>query len=227
MNSSDYLLFIGMDPAIIGDFFGICIHALPKVIPNDKAWMPLLIKLTTLRKGNYDTTWNELNNGILSKYKNFKALNIDYTNEKTLADFLEEKYGKDRIKKTPFTKGESGTKMQIAQSSKKLLDNGYLFPDHNKIDDPIEKNNIRTLKQQIINEQVLINADGSIKFAHKGKHNDLLHAWMLSLDITMQYMIYRLGKTGIHIGGAMITREVSLLDGLTLDNHGLTLQDYA
>ena len=106
MNSSDYLLFIGMDPAIIGDYFGICIHALPKVIPNDKAWIPLLIKLTTLRKGNYDTTWKELNNGILSKYKNFKALNIDYTNEKTLADFLEEKYGKDRIKKTPFTKGE-------------------------------------------------------------------------------------------------------------------------
>lgn len=190
-----------MDPAIIGDYFGICVHALPAVIPDNKPWMPLLIKLTTLQKGNYDTTWDELNNGILSKYKNFKALNIDYTNEKTLADFLEEKYGENRIKKTPFTKGESGTKMQMAQSAKKLLDNGYSFPDHNKIDDPVERNNIRTLKQQIINEQIIINPDGSIKFQHKGKHNDLLHAWMLSLDITMQYMINRLGKSEYVVAG--------------------------
>jgi len=146
-----------MDPAIIGDYFGICVHALPVIIPTEKPWMPLLIKLTTLQKGNYDTTWEELNNGILSKYQNFKALNIDYTNEKTLADFLEEKYGEDRIKKTPFTKGESGTKMQMAQSAKKFLDGGYSFPDHNKIQDPIETNNIRTLKQQIINEQIIIN----------------------------------------------------------------------
>ena len=201
MNIEDYILFIGMDPAIIGDYFGICVHALPAVIPDNKQWMPLLIKLTTLQKGNYDTTWDELNNGILSKYKNFKALNIDYTNEKTLADFLEEKYGESRIKKTPFTKGESGTKMQMAQSAKKLLDNGYSFPDHNKIDDPVERNNIRTLKQQIINEQIIINPDGSIKFQHKGKHNDLLHAWMLSLDITMQYMINRLGKSEYVVAG--------------------------
>ena len=197
----DYILFIGMDPAIIGDYFGICVHALPAVIPDDKPWMPLLIKLATLQKGNYDTTWDELNNGILSKYKNFKALNIDYTNEKTLADFLEDKYGENRILKTPFTKGESGTKMQMAQSAKKLLDNGYSFPDHNKIDDPIERNNIRTLKQQIINEQIIINPDGSIKFQHKGKHNDLLHAWMLSLDVTMQYMINRLGKSEYIVAG--------------------------
>ena len=201
MKIEDYILFIGMDPAIIGDYFGICVHALPAVIPDNKPWMPLLIKLTTLQKGNYDTTWDELNNGILSKYKNFKALNIDYTNEKTLADFLEEKYGENRIKKTPFTKGESGTKMQMAQSAKKLLDNGYSFPDHNKINDPVERNNIRTLKQQIINEQIIINPDGSIKFAHKGKHNDLLHAWMLSLDITMQYMINRLGKSEYVVAG--------------------------
>ena len=192
-----------MDPAIIGDYFGICVHALPAVIPTDKPWMPLLIKLATLQKGNYDTTWDELNNGILSKYKNFKALNIDYTNEKTLADFLEEKYGEDRILKTPFTKGESGTKMQMAQSAKKLLDNGYSFPDHNKIEDPIERNNIRTLKQQIINEQIIINPDGSIKFQHKGKHNDLLHAWMLSLDVTMQYMINRLGKSEYIVAGPL------------------------
>lgn len=201
MNSNDYHLFIGMDPAIIGDFFGICVHALPKIIPTGKAWLPLLIKLTTLQKGNYDSTWQELNDGVLSKYRNFKALNIDYTNEKTLADFLEEKYGERRILKTPFTKGEAGTKMQIAKSSKQLLDNGYAFPDHNRIEDPIERNNIRTLKQQIVNEQIIINSDGSIKFEHKGKHNDLLHAWMLSLDVTMQYMINRLGRGGEIIAG--------------------------
>lgn len=213
-----------MDPAIIGDYFGICVHALPVVIPDDKPWMPLLIKLATLQKGNYDTTWDELNNGILSKYKNFKALNIDYTNEKTLADFLEEKYGEDRILKTPFTKGESGTKMQMAQSAKKLLDNGYSFPDHNKIEDPIERNNIRTLKQQIINEQIIINPDGSIKFQHKGKHNDLLHAWMLSLDVTMQYMINRLGKSEYVVAGPLKRKHPRTLADykLKLNKRGLS-----
>lgn len=227
-NIEDYELFIGMDPAIVGDYFGICVHALPRVIPNDKkTWMPLLIKLIKLQKGSYNSTWEELTNGILSKYSSFRALNIDYTNEKTLSDFLEEKYGDDRVKKTPFTKGESGTKMQMAKSSKTFLDNGYNFPNHNKIDDPIERDNIRTLKQQIINEQILLNSDGSIKFEHKGKHNDLLHAWMLSLDITYQYMTSKLGRSIIHRGGPIIQKQQSFIyDHLTLDHRGLSTADY-
>jgi len=197
-----YELFIGMDPAIVGDYFGIAVHALPIEIPEDvSTWMPRLIDLHKLQKGKYSSTWDELQSGVLSKFEGFKVINIDYTNEKTLADFLEEKYGEDRIKKTPFTKGEAGTKMQMAKSSKSFLDNGYTFPDHTKIDNPIKRDNIRTLKQQIINEQILLNPDGSIKFQHKGKHNDLLHAWMLSLDVTMQYMVYKLGGGGITFMG--------------------------
>lgn len=203
LNLNDFLIFIGLDPAIIGDYFGVCIHALSKQKPKDKVWMPFLLKLTKMQKGDYKSTWEQLTKGTLSKYSNFKAINIDYTNEKTLADFLEDKYGKYRVKKTPFTKGESGTKMQMAQSSKKLLDNGYAFPDHNKITNPIDRDNIRTLKQQIINEQILLNTDGSIKFEHKGKHNDLLHAWMLSLDITVEYMTSKLGRSVTHIGGSV------------------------
>lgn len=198
----DYELFIGMDPAIIGDYFGIAIHALPNEIPDDTTtWLPYLIYLGKLQKGNYSTTWDELTKGVLSKYQNFRAINIDYTNEKTLSDRLEESYGEDRVKKTPFTKGESGTKMQMAKTSKAFLDNGYNFPDHTKIDNPIFRDNIRTLKQQIITEQILLNPDGSIKFQHKGKHNDLLHAWMLSLDITNEYMVSKLGSDGIFVGG--------------------------
>lgn len=198
-----------MDPAIIGDYFGIAIHALSIEIPKNKVWMPILVKLIKLQKGSYKSTWDELTDGILSKYQNFKVINIDYTNEKTLADFLEDKYGEDRIKKTPFTKGEGGTKMQMAKSSKSFLDDGYNFPDHNKISNPLERDNIRTLKQQIITEQILLNPDGSIKFEHKGKHNDLLHAWMLSLDVTMKYMINRLGNDGIFVGGAVNMRRNS------------------
>jgi len=37
----------------------------------------------------------------------------------------------------------------------------------------------------------------------------------------------RLIKGTSHVGGAMITREVSLMDGLKLDKHGLTLRDYS
>jgi len=29
-----------------------------------------------------------------------------------------------------------------------------------------------------------------------------------------------------HVGGAMVEREISLMDGLKLDKHGLTLRDY-
>jgi len=223
----DYELFIGMDPAIVGDYFGIAIHALPTAIPEDKPWMPLLIKLMQLQKKSYKSTWEELTEGLLAKYVNFRAINIDYTNEKTLADFLEYKYGDDRVKKTPFTKGESGTKMQMAKSSKTFLDNGYAFPDHNKITNPFERNNIRTLKQQIINEQILLNPDGSIKFEHKGKHNDLLHAWMLSLDVTMEYMINKLGGGLTIIGPVRKKNPRTLADyNLVLNKHGLSSNDY-
>jgi len=203
LNTSDYWLFGGGDPAVFGDYFGICIHALPKKRPKDKPWLPFLIKLTKMQGKSYKMIWDELQTGTMERYKHFKRFNFDYTNEKTLTDFLESKFGDRRIKKTPFTKGESGTKMQMAQSAKKFLDSGYTFPDHNQIEDPVERDNIRTLKTQIINEQVVLNTDGSIKFQHKGKHNDLLHAWMLSLDITMEYILERQGMKGIHIGGSI------------------------
>ena len=226
MNSRDYVLFIGMDPAIVGDYFGIAVHALPADIPEDKPWMPLLIKLIKLQKGDYKSTWEQLTEGILSKYLDFRAINIDYTNEKTLADFLEDKYGEDRVKKTPFTKGEAGTKMQMAKSSKTFLDNGYNFPDHNKILNPMERDNIRTLKQQIVNEQILLNPDGSIKFEHKGKHNDLLHAWMLSLTVTEEYMINKLGGGMPVMGPVSKKLPRSLADyRLVLNKHGLSVND--
>ncbi len=215
-----------MDPAIIGDFFGIAVHALPMEIPKEKPWMPLLIKLIKLQKGDYKSTWEQLTEGILSKYIDFRVINIDYTNEKTLADFLEDKYGEDRIKKTPFTKGEAGTKMQMAKSSKTFLDNGYNFPDHNRIINPVERDNIRTLKQQIINEQILLNPDGSIKFEHKGKHNDLLHAWMLSLAVAEEYMINKLGG-GMTIMGPVrkkIPRTIADYQ-LVLNKRGLSYRD--
>jgi len=226
-NIDDYELFIGMDPAIIGDFFGIAVHALPMEIPEDKPWMPLLIKLIKLQKGDYKSTWENLTQGVLSKYLNFRAINIDYTNEKTLADFLEDKYGEDRVKKTPFTKGEAGTKMQMAKTSKSFLDEGYNFPDHNKIENPVERDNIRTLKQQIINEQILLNPDGSIKFEHKGKHNDLLHAWMLSLAVTEEYMINKLGGGMPFMGPVRKKSPRSIADyNLVLNKRGLSVNDF-
>ncbi len=227
MNARDHVLFIGMDPAIVGDYFGIAVHALPAEIPEEKPWLPLLVKLIKLQKGNYSSTWEQLTEGTLARYLDFRVINIDYTNEKTLADFLEDKYGEDRIKKTPFTKGEAGTKMQMAKSSKTFLDNGYNFPDHNKIANPMERDNIRTLKQQIINEQILLNPDGSIKFEHKGKHNDLLHAWMLSLDVTMEYMISKLGGGMPIIGPVRKKAPRGIADyRLVLNKRGLSANDF-
>jgi len=215
-----------MDPAIVGDFFGIAVHALPAYMPEEKPWIPLLIKLIKLQKGDYKSTWDQLTEGVLSKYMDFRVINIDYTNEKTLADFLEDKYGEDRVKKTPFTKGEAGTKMQMAKSSKTFLDNGYNFPDHNKILNPMERDNIRTLKQQIIQEQILLNPDGSIKFEHKGKHNDLLHAWMLSLAVTEEYMINKLGG-GLPVMGPVRKKLPRTMADyqLILNKRGLSYRD--
>ena len=36
----------------------------------------------------------------------------------------------------------------------------------------------------------------------------------------------RLMKGKSHVGGAMIERDVSILDGLKMDKRGLTLRDY-
>lgn len=214
---------------MFGDYFGICIHALPVIPPKDKTWMPFLIKLTKLQGDSYKTIWDELQNGILKKYNGFRVFNFDYTNEKTLTDFMEDKFGESRIKKTPFTKGEAGTKMRMAQNSKKFLDSGYNFPDHHKIQDPVERENIRILKTQIINEQVVFNPDGSIKFQHKGKHNDLLHAWMLSLDVVMEYILEKEGMTGYRAGGRAFQNvpSSSIIDAIPiLDKYGLEITDF-
>jgi len=223
LKSSDYILFGGADPAIFGDYFGICIHALPKQRPKDTPWLPFLIKLTKMHGTSYKTIWDELQSGTMAKYRHFKVFNFDYTNEKTLTDFMEDKFGESRIKKTPFTKGEAGSKMRLAQNSKKFLDSGYAFPDHNKIADPVERDNIRMLKNQIINEQIVFNTDGSIKFQHKGKHNDLLHAWMLSLDVVMEYILKMQGLEGKHYGGLLIQKTPSLED-MIFNDDGMILQ---
>jgi len=36
----------------------------------------------------------------------------------------------------------------------------------------------------------------------------------------------RLMTGSSHVGGAMVARETSILDGLKMDKHGLTLRDY-
>lgn len=203
MDRNDYKLFIGMDPALQGDYFGVAIHALPLIKPKNKPWLPFLLRLIKLQAKNYSDIWNALNSGVLETYNYFYKLQIDYTNEKTIADFLEEKYGESRIIKTPFTKGEAGSKMRLAQNSLKLLQSGYNFPDHTKIPDVVESDNVKALKTQIINEEVVFNPDGSVKFRHKGKHNDLLHAWMLSLDEVMKFMLGSQGTDGIIIGGPL------------------------
>jgi hypothetical protein len=224
-----YETFIGMDPAIIGDYFGIAVHILPSEIPEDTdTWQPLLVHLGKLQKGTYSSTWDEINRGVLARYGSFRSLNIDYTNEKTLADFLEGKYGKERVKKTPFTKGESGTKMQMAQVAKAFLENGYAFPDHARIQNPKVRDNVRALKQQIVNEQVLLNPDGSVKFEHKGRHNDLLHAWMLSLAVANEYMVSRLGADAVPVIGPVRGKGPRGIADYrpVLDRHGLSPGDY-
>ena len=36
----------------------------------------------------------------------------------------------------------------------------------------------------------------------------------------------RLMHHSSHVGGALIEREISIMDGLAMDKHGLTLRDY-
>ena len=221
---NDTLTFIGMDPALKGDFFGICIHELTRNRPNDNTpWMPRLKKLIKLQADNYVAMWDALNGGVLARYNDFYMLNIDYSNEKTIADFLEEKYGERKIIKTPFTKGESGSKMMLAQDSLQMLQSGYEMPDHHKIPNPTERENIRTLKQQMVQEEITLNPDGSIKFRHKGKHNDLLHAWMLSLSAVRRYILSMQGAGGTTVCGPLVRKKrYDSLDDLDSDSdHGI------
>lgn len=202
-NRDDYRLFIGADPALQGDYFGVCIHMLEYNRPESGVWIPKLLRVFKMQAPNYATMWKALNAGILSDYSHFYKLQIDYTNEKTMADFLEEKFGESRIVKTPFTKGESGTKMQLAQNALKMLKSGYRFPNYTAIKDPVESNNIKQLEIQIMNEEIKLNPDGSISFKHKGEHNDLLHAWMLSLDECAKYMMLAQGDEFGILGGPL------------------------
>ena len=194
--TSDYLLFIGMDPALKADYFGVAIHALAREKPFEGEWMPQLIKVLKMQAPDWPAMWRELNYGVLKDYNSFYMLHIDYSNEKAVSDHLEQKYGESRVKKTIFTKGEAGTKMQLAQSARIFLASGYQFPKHWVLSDPWARENVRLLKEQINNEEITLNPDNSIKFKHKGPHNDLLHAWMLSLDVCREYMLYMQGRGG-------------------------------
>lgn len=211
MNLKNYLTFIGLDPALggatgKGDFLGIAVHVLPKVRPVNVPWVPFLTKLFKLKSDNYKTMWNNLVNpdGVLYPYRSFYKMQVDYTTEKTLGDFLEDKFGESRVIKTPFTKGETGSKMRIANSSLTFLKSGYALPDHNLIQDPFERENIRQLKKQIVNEELILNPDGSVKFRHKGPHNDLLHGWMLSLDECLKYVVSKQGKSSEYVGSQLV-----------------------
>ena len=214
MTLGDYLIFIGLDPALggatgKGDFLGIAVHVLPKKKPLNRPWLPFLVKLFKLKAGSYKTMWHNLTdpNGALYPYRSFYRMQVDYTTEKMLGDFLESKFGETRVIKTPFTKGESGSKMRLANSSLSFLKSGYAFPDHNLIEDPDERDNIRQLKKQIVNEELVLNPDGSAKFRHKGPHNDLLHGWMLSLDECLKFVLSKQGQSGEYVGSPMIEQS--------------------
>ena len=193
---------LGLDPAKTNDFFGVCIH---KVVSIDNAFVPKLVLIDGYKGESFVKIQNILDKGIFSKYQ-FKYIHVDYTNQQMFTDLLIDRYGDDIVKKFVFS---NKSKQNLMTNTKSFMNEGYEFPP------PPPKGvvsyayrKVLELKKEITQEQVEITDSNNIKFVHKGKHNDKLHAFALSLYGARLYMNDQLSvNNNIVLGGLASTHN--------------------
>jgi hypothetical protein len=197
-------LFHGIDPATKNDYYTDVIHVLyekPKSIAHKDAsefnWNPFLVKIARIKQKNLDP--NEILDMQIRIFNRYPPtyVTIDATREEFLSAALIRKYGQSRIKALKFSNsGTSNTKFGLKQLGYAYIKGGYEWPDIYRLEKthPRYAKLIRILKKEMMSEQVEYTENGRITFNHPiGKHNDLVHAWEMSLDAVMQFQKKNLG----------------------------------
>ena len=200
--------FIGIDPATQNDYFTIATHLLtekPKgntqVKAEDFSWLPFLVSLVRMKKRDP----NEMMDIVIRHFNHFPPtyVTIDKTREEFLTAGLIRKYGETKIIPMHFGNvGSMNTKFQLKQIGYSYIHAGYQWPPAAEIEKthPVQAKLIRLLRKEMMHEQVKFTETDRVTFSHPvGKHNDLVHAWEMSLNSVMEFQKKNLGfqKRGV------------------------------
>lgn len=186
-----YLWFYGDDPARDRDFHGIVINGLP-ARKTDK-WLPRLRDVFRFQNRNYIETLEFLAKDLFKKMPPTRYT-VDASNNPAYAELLERKLGTNKLVPLKFgNSGTTNTKYDLKVIGKQYIKLGYEFPDpdyllRQRMVTPDKADLLRILKDEALREMAILTESDRISFEHPlGKHNDMVHAWEMSLKGVMEY----------------------------------------
>ena len=183
--------FIGLDPAVKVDFFGVVIHGLfPK--PKDQTlWNPFLSRVYEIDHDNFTEILQWVKEKLFAYFPP-KYCIVDATRDTPSAEDLVQKYGDYRINALTVT---NSTNYELKQIGYGFLTNGYRWPNTTLVRDQTMGRAIAELQLQCLHERVDYTEDNRLKFTHPpGQHNDLNRAWEMSLKAVRMFMEGKIGS---------------------------------
>lgn len=207
----NHLWFVGIDPARDQDYLTVVIHGLNKV--RTTPWLPKLRDMYRYKKQSLTSILQWLINDCLKKYPPTNGF-VDETRDPTFAEILVQKF--PSIQPLKFgNSGSTNTKLDLKLIGRDTLNTGYTFPDvdlllRQKLITPDKAHLVTELKEEALREVAKLTNNDRITFDHPaGMHNDLVHAWEMSLKAVLEYQKSRgmgFGNQSLHTAG--ITEDV-------------------
>ena len=191
--------FIGLDPAVKVDYYGVIVHGLWPRPDDGSPWMPWLARAYNIKHDSFTDIMHWLKKTLFEAFPP-TAVVIDATRDTPSAEDLIQTYGHYRIKDLKIT---NKTNRELKATGLKFMKDGYKWPINEKIRDNDQKTAVMVLHMQCIQERVLYTRDNQEKFEHPpGEHNDLNRAWEMSLMSVAEFQAGKLGggSTGFTMG---------------------------
>lgn len=185
-----YLWFPGIDPARDRDYLTVVINGLPAT--RSSPWLPALRDIYRYKKKSLTGVLQWLVNDLFKKFPPTIGY-VDETHDPTFAEVLVQRFP-NRLNPLRFgNAGATNTKLDLKLIGRDMLSNGYTFPDVGAL---LRENRIAAdkaylvteLKEEALREVTKLTTNDRITFDHpEGKHNDLVHAWEMSLKAVVEF----------------------------------------
>ena len=183
--------FIGLDPAVKVDFFGVVIHGLFPKPKDGTPWNPFLSRVYEIDHDNFTEILQWVKEKLFAYFPP-KYCIVDATRDTPSAEDLVQKYGDYRINALTVT---NSTNYELKQIGYGFLTNGYRWPNTTLVRDQTMGRAIAELQLQCLHERVDYTEDNRLKFTHPpGQHNDLNRAWEMSLKAVRMFMEGKIGS---------------------------------
>jgi len=180
-----YRWFHGIDQAKSPDFMTVYINGLGPKPKDGKNWLPLLRDVYRFHHDDYVAVFKWYTGTVCKKYPPTR-ITIDITNNVMMGDSIIRRFGKRNVDAQRFqNQGSTNTKYTLKQIGLDYFKMGYTLPNPDNITDPLKSEIIKTLKSELLREQIKLTPSGRPTFGHGGKHNDNVHGLELSLSGVM------------------------------------------